>query len=196
MPAAPAQIQNGTSLVFVTTPNNPTGTAISIDDLRSFAQATKGVGALLVVDEAYSEFSPFASAVTLIEEFPHLAVCRTMSKAFAMAGARLGYLVADPMVIRAMHLVRLPYHLSSITQAVAELLDFRKELLATVADLKAGREWLNSELKKLGPNRRTPSAANSFFFCRVVQFPSSFTGRRFWIVARCFRDVGYRTTFE
>ena len=173
MPSALAQIQKGTSLVFLTTPNNPTGTALSIDDLKSFAAATAKVGALLVVDEAYAEFSPLQSAVTLIEEFPHLVVCRTMSKAFAMAGARLGYLVANPSVIEAMHLVRLPYHLSSITQAVAEVaLDFRKELLGTVAELKAGREWLSSELVKLGLTV-VPSAANFILFTGFTITPAA-----------------------
>ena len=128
---------------------------------------------MLVVDEAYAEFSPLQSAVTLIEEFPHLVVCRTMSKAFAMAGARLGYLVANPSVIEAMHLVRLPYHLSSITQAVAEVaLDFRKELLGTVAELKAGREWLSSELVKLGLTV-VPSAANFILFTGFTITPAA-----------------------
>src|SRR6202044_1921185 len=95
-------------VVFVTSPNNPTGQSVSLADLRRLLGAAPGT---LMVDEPYGAFSAQPSAVALVEEYPaKLVVSRTMSKAFAFAGGRLGYLVATPAVIEAMLLVRLPYH--------------------------------------------------------------------------------------
>ena len=152
------------TLTFITTPNNPTGSVVQIAEIADLAKATASVGGLLVVDEAYAEFSNEASAATLIAQYPNVIVIRTMSKAFAFAGARLGYLVADPAVIQALQLVRLPYHLSAITQAVAEVaLSFSAELLAGVDTLIAQREIMQTELTKLGLTV-TPSAANFLLF--------------------------------
>ena len=104
-------------VVFVTSPNNPTGHSVSLDELSRIIEAAPGI---VVVDEAYAEFSAAPSAIRLIDGFPaKLVVSRTMSKAFAFAGGRLGYLVAAPAVIDALLLVRLPYHLSVVTQAAA-----------------------------------------------------------------------------
>ncbi len=111
------------TLTFITTPNNPTGSSLTIDEIEKIARLTSG---LLIVDEAYAEFSDEISAATLIKKYPHVVVIRTMSKAFAFAGVRLGYLVADRAVIESMFLVRLPYHLSALTQAAAEVaIDFK-----------------------------------------------------------------------
>jgi histidinol-phosphate aminotransferase len=160
--SAIAQIQrNKPVLTFITTPNNPTGSAITIGEIEKIAKATPG---LLVVDEAYAEFSDEESAVTLVEKYPHIVVIRTMSKAFAFAGARVGYLVADSAVISAMFLVRLPYHLSALTQAGAEVaLDFQDELLATVATLRIARDCVAAELIALGLTV-IPSASNFLLF--------------------------------
>ena len=160
--SAIAQIQrNKPVLTFITTPNNPTGSAISIEDIEKIAKATPG---LLVVDEAYAEFSDEKSAVTLLAKYPHVVVIRTMSKAFAFAGARVGYLVADPVVINAMFLIRLPYHLSALTQAAAEVaLDFNDELLATVATLRADRDRVAAQLIAMGLTV-IPSASNFLLF--------------------------------
>ena len=104
-------------IVFVTSPNNPTGGSIPLDELRAVLDAATGI---VVVDEAYAEFSPQPSAVELLADYPaRLIVSRTMSKAFAFAGGRLGYLAAAPAVVDALQLVRLPYHLSRLTQAAA-----------------------------------------------------------------------------
>jgi histidinol-phosphate aminotransferase len=160
--SAIAQIQrNKPVLTFITTPNNPTGSAISIEDIEKIAKATPG---LLVVDEAYAEFSDEKSAVTLLAKYPHVVVIRTMSKAFAFAGARVGYLVADPVVINAMFLIRLPYHLSALTQAAAEVaLDFNDELLATVATLRVDRDRVAAQLIAMGLTV-IPSASNFLLF--------------------------------
>ena len=152
------------TLTFITTPNNPTGSVVKISEIVELAKATASIGGLLVVDEAYAEFSSEISAVTLIAKYPNVIVIRTMSKAFAFAGARLGYLIADPAVIDALQLVRLPYHLSAITQAVAEVaLSFADELLAGVDTLIAQREVVQAGLAKLGL-AITPSAANFLLF--------------------------------
>lgn len=152
------------SLTFLTTPNNPTGTAIGLSDIQTLAQACARVGGLLVIDEAYAEFSSEASAITLMEKYPHLLVVRTMSKAFAFAGARVGYLAAHLAVIEAMFIVRLPYHLSALTQSAAlSALKHRGELLATVSMIIQSRIWLSEKIESLGL-RVLPSSANFLLF--------------------------------
>jgi histidinol-phosphate aminotransferase len=150
-------------VVFVTSPNNPTGQSISLIDLRHLLEAmTSGV---LIVDEAYGEFSSQPSAIALLEQYPaRLIVSRTMSKAFAFAGGRLGYLVAAPAVIEAVLLVRLPYHLSALTQAAARAaLRHADETLASVAALAAERDRVSASLRDMG-FRVVPSDANFVLF--------------------------------
>jgi histidinol-phosphate aminotransferase len=151
-------------LVFVTTPNNPSGTSTSLEILEKIASAARDIKALLIVDEAYAEFSSQPSAVTLIQSHPNLIVSRTMSKAFAFAGARLGYLIADTSVIDAMLLIRLPYHLSDLTQAAASAaLANEKSLLADVVKISESRERLSSHIRNLGLEV-VPSDANFILF--------------------------------
>ena len=151
--------KNKPTLTFITTPNNPTGGAITIDEIQLLADACKAVGGLLVVDEAYAEFSQEKSAVTLIANNPHVLVIRTMSKAFAFAGARVGYLVSDVAVKDAMMIVRLPYHLSALTQASAQVaIDHRAELLGGVARIIAARESVVLALHEMGLTTITSSA--------------------------------------
>ncbi len=150
-------------VVFLCSPNNPTGTALHLDVVEAAYEATDGI---VVVDEAYAEFARAGtpSAVTLLPGRPRLIVTRTMSKAFALAGARLGYLAADPAVIDALRLVRLPYHLSSPTQAVARAaLAHHGDLLGTVDALKQQRDRIVETLTGLGL-RPLPSDANFVFF--------------------------------
>lgn len=149
------------ALTFITTPNNPTGSTVTIAEIEELAKVVPG---LLVVDEAYAEFSDEVSAVTLIKKYPHVVVIRTMSKAFSFAGVRLGYLVADKSVIDALYLVRLPYHLSAITQAAAEVaLEFKEELLGNVSTLIRNREWVRGQLEELGLTV-VPSKSNFLLF--------------------------------
>lgn len=154
VPAATAAIiERRPSIVVVTSPNNPTGTPLPLDDVSALAEAALAAGAVLVVDEAYAEFrhDGVASAVQLCSRFPNLIVSRTMSKAFALAGARVGYCVAaDPAVIATLMVVRLPYHLSAVTQAVAltalahaDVLQAQVDLLRHERDALA--DWLASE---------------------------------------------------
>ena len=151
--------KNKPTLTFITTPNNPTGGAVTFSEIQKLADACKSVGGLLVIDEAYAEFSQEKSAVTLIANNPHVIVIRTMSKAFAFAGARVGYLVSDVAVKDAMMIVRLPYHLSALTQAAAQVaIDHRAELLGGVATLIAARESVVQALGDMGLTTITSSA--------------------------------------
>jgi len=162
-------LRNKPTLTFITTPNNPTGGAVTIDEIQELADACKTVGGLLVVDEAYAEFSQEKSAVTLIANNPHVLVIRTMSKAFAFAGARVGYLVSDVVVKDAMMIVRLPYHLSSLTQAAAEVaIDHRAELLAGVSNLVESRAIVVGALHEMGLTT-IPSSANFVLFTGFKQ---------------------------
>lgn len=151
-------------LTFITTPNNPTGTGLSISEIQKLAEAVANVGGLLVVDEAYAEFSDLPSAVTLLDRYPQIVVVRTMSKAFAFAGARVGYLLAHPAVIEAMHLVRLPYHLSSLTQSAARAaLSCAEDLLSQVQQIRQSKIEVAEAMKALGLEV-LPSEANFLLF--------------------------------
>jgi histidinol-phosphate aminotransferase len=162
-------------VVFVTSPNNPTGTAVALDTITELYDAMSyghGRAGVLVVDEAYEEFARAGtpSALTLLPGRPRLIVSRTMSKAFGMAGLRLGYLAADAAVVDALQLVRLPYHLSSLTQAAARTaLAHTDALLVTVDAVKAQRDRIVSALPAMGLTS-VPSDANFVLF---GQFPDA-----------------------
>ena len=156
------------AVVILASPNNPTGTALPLEDIRRILEAARGHGPMLgagigsparasdcvvVIDEAYAEFRRpgVPSALELVGSAnPHLAVTRTMSKAFGAAGLRLGYLAADSALVDALRIVRLPYHLSAVTQAAAlAALSHREELMAQVASLRNERDafvdWLRAQ---------------------------------------------------
>ncbi len=174
-------------VVFVTSPNNPTGQSIALADLRRLLDAM--TGGMLVVDEAYGEFSAQPSAIALLEDYPaRLIVSRTMSKAFAFAGGRLGYLVAAPAVIEALLLVRLPYHLSALTQAAARaVLRHADDTLASVAALVAERIRVSAALDGMG-FRVIPSDANFVLFGLFGDAPAAW--ERYLADRVLIRDVG------
>jgi histidinol-phosphate aminotransferase len=140
------------TVVLLPSPNNPTGTALPPETVTAVCAAAAEVGGVVVIDEAYGEFrrEGTPSALEVLPQTPNLVVSRTMSKAFALAGARLGYLAASKEVCDALRVVRLPYHLSAVTQAVARVaLRHADELLARVDDLRAERDrtvdWLRAK---------------------------------------------------
>jgi histidinol-phosphate aminotransferase len=140
--AVTATLNTQPDVVLIASPNNPTGTAVSLPTIRAICDVARGV---VVVDEAYYEFarSGTPSALELLPHYPRLAVSRTMSKAFAFAGGRLGYLAAAPAFIEALQIVRLPYHLSALTQAAARVaLAHAPEMLAKVDQLRQARDDL------------------------------------------------------
>ncbi len=149
-----AILEHKPNIVILCSPNNPTGTPLSLAAVEAAYEAiSEATGGILVVDEAYQEFGadPSLTAVTLLPGRERLLVSRTMSKAFAFAGARVGYLAADPAVIDALRLVRLPYHLSAFTQAAAEgALAHASIMLSTVDDIRAQRDRIVTELKLMG----------------------------------------------
>ena len=185
--AAAAVEERNPDVVFVASPNNPSGQSISLDDLRRLLRAMRR--GVLIVDEAYGEFSSEPSAIALIEEFPtRLIVTRTMSKAFAFAGGRLGYLVAAPAIIDAVLLVRLPYHLSVLTQVAARAaLRHADDTLGSVADLVAERERVSAALTDLG-FRVIPSDANFLLFGEFADAADAW--QRYLGDGILIRDVG------
>ncbi len=149
--SAAAQVADADpDVVFLCAPNNPTGTPLPIEVIEAVYAASRGI---VVVDEAYAEFAPRdeRSALTLLPGRERLVVSRTMSKAFAFAGARVGYLAADPAIVDALRLVRLPYHLSALTQAAATAaLRHASTMLAMVDDIVAQRDRISATLSALG----------------------------------------------
>lgn len=173
-------------VVFVASPNNPSGQSIPLDDMRRLLEAAPGI---VIVDEAYGEFSSQPSAAHLLADFPaKLVVTRTMSKAFAFAGGRLGYLVADPAVIDALLLVRLPYHLSAVTQVAARAaLRHADDTLGSVATLIAERDRVSDALHDMG-FRVIPSDANFVLFGEFADAPAAW--QRYLDAGVLIRDVG------
>jgi histidinol-phosphate aminotransferase len=173
-------------VTFLTSPNNPTGQSLDPPDLALLIDAAPG---MVVVDEAYAEFSAHPSAATLLESHGHkLIVSRTMSKAFAFAGGRLGYLAAAPAVVDALQLVRLPYHLSVLTQAAARAaLRHAEATLGSVALLAAERDRVVPALEALG-YACVPSDANFVLFGRFADAPRAW--KAFLERGVLIRDVG------
>ena len=156
------------TVTILTSPNNPTGTALPLETARAVLAAAGEHGGLVVVDEAYGEFRRpgTPSALELLDAEPRLVVTRTMSKAFAFAGTRLGYCVTSPEIVDALRLVRLPYHLSAVTQTVARIaIAHAEELLAAVDVLRVERDELVAWLRQEG-FEVADSDANFVFFGR------------------------------
>ncbi|MBH0010433.1 histidinol-phosphate transaminase [Salinibacterium sp. SWN1162] len=177
--------EHNPDVVFLCSPNNPTGTPVSNDTIAAAYDATDGI---VLVDEAYAEFSDRESALILLEGRPRLIVSRTMSKAFAFAGARVGYLAADPAISDALRLVRLPYHLSALTQAAAvAALAHAPEMLAMVDEIKTQRDRMSAGLSALGFTP-VPSEANFVLFGGVDDPQALF--HKLLIQDILIRDVG------
>ncbi len=173
--AVAAIAEHRPDVVIITSPNNPTGTAVSLDVVERVCQAAPGV---VVVDEAYVEFARTGtpSALDLLPQYPRLAVSRTMSKAFAFAGGRLGYLAAAPAFVDALRIVRLPYHLSAVTQATARVaLAHADEMLGSVDRLRSARDDLAAWLPEHGLEI-AESDANFILFGRFVDRHSVWQG--------------------
>ena len=168
------------AMIVLTSPNNPTGTPLKMDDLKrvlgaaetaEVAGAAEGVHPVVVVDEAYIEFRDpgTPTALELIGEYENLAVSRTMSKAFAFAGARVGYLAANKGIIDCVRIVRMPYHLSAVTQAAAlAAFEHTDEQLSRVAHLRDTRNqtaaWLKEQTYKGQPLEVAETQSNFILF--------------------------------
>jgi histidinol-phosphate aminotransferase len=177
--------QHDPDVVFLCSPNNPTGGTVDADVAEAACASCRG---LVVVDEAYAEFSERPSATGLLGVHERLVVVRTLSKALELAGARIGYVVAAPSVVDALQLVRLPYHLSSITQAVGlAALDHADTLLQWVEVLKQQRDRMADALADLGYDVY-PSEGNFVFFGGLADHRA--TWRALLDAGVLVRDVG------
>jgi len=151
----------GATLTVVCSPNNPTGSVLAPEQVGRLCAAAPG---LVVVDEAYHEFSG-RSVVPLLAEHPNLVVLRTFSKAMSMAGLRVGYLLADPLLVREINKARLPYNLNFVSQAAAlAALAEPAGLRRTVETLVAAREQLFRDLTRVPGVKPYPSQANFILF--------------------------------
>jgi histidinol-phosphate aminotransferase len=174
-------------VVFLCSPNNPTGTPMRLDVVEAVYEATDGI---VIVDEAYHEFAPRdeRSALTLLPGRERLVVSRTMSKAFAFAGARVGYLAADPVFIDALRLVRLPYHLSALTQAAATAaLRHAPVMLGMVDEIVAQRDRISATVEALGYTAH--ESWSNFVLFGDVDEPAA-TWRALYDAGVLIRDVG------
>jgi len=148
-------------VVFVCSPNNPTGNAQPVEAVAELAHASS---ALIVVDEAYIEFGG-ESALKLVADNPNVAVVRTFSKAFALAGARLGYVLTSPEVVSDLQRVRLPYHMSSLTQAAGiAAIAHTNEAMTELDAIRMQRDRIDHELRAIDDITVYPSDANFVLF--------------------------------
>ncbi len=151
------------AVTFICSPNNPTGMIEPEQTIRAMLEAVMAVDGLLVLDEAYGQFSPFAGEQLLAEEVP-LVITRTYSKTWAMAGARLGYLLGPTWLVDDLQKVVLPYHLDALKQAAGlAALEFLEEMESRVASIVEERGRLDVELKALGATV-WPSGSNFILF--------------------------------
>jgi histidinol-phosphate aminotransferase len=157
-------------VVFVCSPNNPTGNAHPAAAIAAMAAAVPA--SLVIVDQAYVEFGG-EDAVPLLSDHPNVVVVRTLSKAFALAGARVGYCLAAPAVVDDLQRVRLPYHLSSLTQAAGlTALHHVHEAQDILEAVRAERERILEELRGIDGVRAYPSDANFVLFTPPPSVPA------------------------
>jgi histidinol-phosphate aminotransferase len=154
----------GSKIIFICSPNNPTGNRFAREKVERLLSEFDGI---VVIDEAYIEFSDASSLVALVESHRNLVVLRTLSKAWGLAGARVGYLIADPEIIDCLDRINLPYPLNALSAAAGCEALARPELMQErVAGIVAERERLRQQLAGLGL-RVFPSDAN-FLLVRVA----------------------------
>jgi histidinol-phosphate aminotransferase len=146
-----------TKVIFLCTPNNPTGGRISEVDLKRLLR----LGLPTVIDEAYHEFSEGESFARLLEEFPNAIVLRTFSKAYGLAGIRLGYALAHPAVVRLLSRVKVPWNIPAVTLAAASAaLDDAAEFDARMLELRVAREEFTDRLRRIDGLAPVPSEGN------------------------------------
>ncbi len=166
--------QQQPALVILTSPNNPTGRAMTLADIAAVVEVAPG---LVLIDEAYVEFADGTGARPLLDRYPHVLLLRTFSKAFGLAGLRLGYLVGHPDVVRELYKARIPFMVDRLAETVALTLLRNLELVQQrIAEIKAGVQWLYRELSALPDVDPIPSQANFVIF-RTPQEPGALLAR-------------------
>lgn len=146
VPAMLAAADAHTRLMWVCSPNNPTGNAFSLQQLEALADNFSGV---LVVDEAYIDFSSQPSMLTVLSKHPNVVVLQTLSKAWGMAGLRLGLAFASPMIADIFARVKYPYNVNAPTQVEVAKRLHAEPHDAHVAEVCSQRQWLATELAKM-----------------------------------------------
>ncbi len=172
--AATLLIESRPAVTFLCSPNNPTGTVDALEFTAAVLDIVSGLPGLLLVDEAYGQFASH-SAINLVAEERPLAVVRTYSKTWSMAGLRLGYLIAPEWVVAELDKVILPYHLDSLKQVAGRLaLQYNQDMTQRVAQLVAERERIATALGSLDV-QQWPSEANFILFK-----PNNKDGNQVW----------------
>ncbi len=142
-----ASIRPGSKIIFICSPNNPSGNLMDREAILAIIRRAPG---LVVVDEAYIDFAPEASLLPLLEEYPNLVVLQTFSKAWGLAGLRLGMAYANPEVVDILNRIKPPYNINRLTQEKAlEALDAYQEQQVMVANIIEGRNSLAEKLMEL-----------------------------------------------
>ncbi|WP_067432004.1 histidinol-phosphate transaminase [Duffyella gerundensis] len=187
LPAIAEQL-DGVKLVYMCSPNNPTGNLISADDIRQLLEMTRGK-ALLIADEAYIEFCPQATLASWLAEYPHLVILRTLSKAFALAGLRCGFTLANPPVIDLLMKVIAPYPLSTPVADIAgqALSDDGITLMRQhVAQLNDNRQWLIDALRQCACVEQVFASETNYVLARFSDSPTIF--KTLWDQGIILRD--------
>ncbi len=148
-------------LIFLSSPNNPTGNCFSTDRILKIIGASRGI---VIVDEAYQPFSSETGMLPLLKDYRNLVIMRTLSK-IGLAALRLGFMLADPEIVREVNKVRLPFNLNSFSQAVAAAaLKKKKEFRTSIKTIVAQRQRLLEEMVKIEGVTPFPSEANFILF--------------------------------
>ncbi|MBI4647744.1 MAG: histidinol-phosphate transaminase [Bacteroidia bacterium] len=158
-----SKISSFTKIIFICSPNNPTGNVI---DREAILELTEAVDALIVVDEAYCEFTPKPSLINDLKQYNNLVVLRTFSKVYAMAGIRLGYIFADKLIIEYLQKIKYPYNISVLnTNAVLNAIEKRETIRPYADEIILQRDWLINELQKIkGVIKVYPTDSNFILF--------------------------------
>ena len=179
---------DGVKVVFVCSPNNPTGQIINPQDIRTLLEMTRGK-ALVVADEAYIEFCPQATLAGWIEEYPHLVVLRTLSKAFALAGLRCGFTLANKEVIDLLLKVIAPYPLSTpVADIAAQALAPQgiNAMRERVAQILEERQYLVTALKMIPCVEQVFDSETNYILVRFTASSSVF--KSLWDQGIILRD--------
>ncbi|KJV31147.1 histidinol-phosphate transaminase [Pantoea sp. SM3] len=187
LPAIADQL-DGVKVVYMCSPNNPTGNLINQDDIRKLLEMTAGK-ALLVADEAYIEFCPEATLAGWLKEYPHLVILRTLSKAFALAGLRCGFTLANKPVIDLMMKVIAPYPLATpVADVAGQALSEEGIALMRqhVAELNANRAWLFEQLPQLSVVQQVFPSETNYILARFTDSPKVF--KTLWDQGIILRD--------
>lgn len=178
-------------VIFLCTPNNPTGVIMKQEDVRRIIES---VDCLIVVDEAYMEFSEENQSVTkYIDTYPNLIVNRTFSKAYAIAGARLGYFIANEKLIDTLFIAKTPYSVTDFSQQIGLLvLSDKTYLKNNISEVIQERNKLNEVLTKMGI--KTFQSSTNFIFCKYETLDLKAELEKRKILIRGFNNGTYRIT--